>query len=83
MDYILTVALNYLFNVILCGLKSGSRTFEFYRPMKRNIVTTKTIEDYDKWIAIHFFCLFLPSKDIFKLPFTCHHHFKGETIKTL
>lgn len=55
MDYILTVALNYLFNVVLCGLKSDSQTFEFYRPMERNIVTTKTIEDHDKWIAIHFF----------------------------
>lgn len=62
MDYILTVALNYLFNVILCGLKSDSQTFEFYRPMERNIVTTKTIEDHDKWIAIHFFFLVVFAK---------------------
>lgn len=36
MDYILTVALYYLLNVVLCNFKSGSQTFKLYRPMKRN-----------------------------------------------
>lgn len=58
MDYILTVALYYLFNVVLCDLKSGSQTFKFCRPMKRNIKITKNIGDHDKWISIKFFFVF-------------------------
>lgn len=82
MDYILTVALNYLFDVVWCDLKSDSQTFEFYTAMKRITETRKTIGDHDKWIVINNF-LFLPSKGILKLPFTCYHHFKRETILTL
>lgn len=58
MDYILTIALNCLFNVVLCDLKSGSQIFEFYRPMKRNTETTKTTGDHDKWIVIKNFFFF-------------------------
>ena len=42
MDYMLTVALNYQFNVVLCDVKSGSQTFT--DPCE-NMEETKTTGD--------------------------------------
>ena len=66
---------------VLCNLKSGSQTFEFYRFMKRNIEATKTFGGHDKWVAIKNFFVFV-KEGYLKLPFICHHHFKREIILT-
>lgn len=57
MDYILTIALNCLFNVVLCDLKSGSQIFEFYRPMKRN-KQQKPLGTMTNGLSLKFFFFF-------------------------
>lgn len=46
MDYVLVVALNYHFDVILCDVKSDSQTFT--DPCK-NMEETKTTGDHHIW----------------------------------